>query len=516
MIVICLPVSLLPLLLLCAIGTAPTTKPSSSQPAADAAVGKLIRQLNDPDPQVREQATNALWSRGPSIEPALQRAAESGPPEAARRARSILRDFAYGLFPGTPQEIFEDLKLYRTGDLGQKQSAIFQLNSRGIPGLRVLLHLREEQHSPEVTLALNQLLDRRWHDVALLLLSEDKVEPALDVLAKAANSTPAAAQDYAALLAVTGKLAEKIDQLKGEALAAQNAALRLALARAAGDLPAARAAAEKIADPINLPYPRTLDSLLIEQGDWKDLAQRLEANGQGLDLSERFGYLSAYYRLADDQENFQKTAKKLADASPSDPHDYGLRAENLFLNGLPDMAEQLLLDHNDYLQVSNYLAARLELKKALELPELAGGNQGVKLLPVQARTAEALHFAGEIEKAKQILTDAAQENRIRNDLAAWASLIEAARQIGQPAMADEFCVTALSRAGDNDPLFLIFEKMRMGDGQQPMQWWRFLHRRMADQTVEANFHRLRQIARIPVNKQCLREELSSTWATAEV
>ena len=50
------------------------------------------------------------------------------------------------LFPGTPREIFEDLKLYRTGDLGQKQSAIFQLNSRGIPGLRVLLRLREEPH----------------------------------------------------------------------------------------------------------------------------------------------------------------------------------------------------------------------------------------------------------------------------------------------------------------------------------------------------------------------------------
>src|SRR6266404_598892 len=85
---------------------AQSTLPASSQPANDPTIGRLIGQLNDPDPDVREQATKALWSRGRSIAPQLRAAAGSGPPEVARRARSILRDFTYGLYPDTPREIF--------------------------------------------------------------------------------------------------------------------------------------------------------------------------------------------------------------------------------------------------------------------------------------------------------------------------------------------------------------------------------------------------------------------------
>src|SRR5579864_6179281 len=91
--------SLLLLLVCAATAGAQSSIPSSSQPAADPAVAHLVHQLNDPDPQVRERATNALWSRGPSVEPALRVAAEGGPPEVVRRAKSILRDFAFGLYP---------------------------------------------------------------------------------------------------------------------------------------------------------------------------------------------------------------------------------------------------------------------------------------------------------------------------------------------------------------------------------------------------------------------------------
>ena len=433
-----------------AVAGAQDTRPALTQPAIDSGVTQLIHQLNDADPQVREQATKALWSRGSSVEPALRLAAEDGPPEVVRRAKSILRDFTYGLYPDTPKEIFEDLKQYRAGDLGQKQSALWMLNSRGIPGLRVLLHLRDEERSPEMKLALDRVLDTRWRDVAVLLLTEDKVDQARQVIEKAlaaASTASAAGQDYAALLATTGKPSEKLDQLKNQPITAKDAVLRLALARAAGDLPGARSAAEKVKDVQPAPYPQTLDSVLIEQGDWPALARRLQAGAQGLEPPERLGYLCAYYRLTGDEENYQKTAEKLATLAEEAPQNYAFCAKDLFLNSLPEQAEAILLNHNDYLEASSFLAARLEVKKALELPDLARRNQPGKLLDVQARTAEALHFAGDIAKAKQLLEEASQENRLRNDLATWASLIEAAQQLGQAALAEEFCATALTRGG---------------------------------------------------------------------
>src|SRR4051795_13408500 len=94
---------------------ASTSQPSSqpsSQPVDDGKIAGLIEELNDPDPAIREQATKSLWSRGKSIAPALRIAAASGPPEVARRARSILRDFMYGLYPDTPKEIFNLLDQY--------------------------------------------------------------------------------------------------------------------------------------------------------------------------------------------------------------------------------------------------------------------------------------------------------------------------------------------------------------------------------------------------------------------
>src|SRR6185312_4723510 len=70
-------------------------QPASTQPAATA---DLIAQLGDPDPQIRERATRQLWARGQAVSPDLREAAAGGDPEIARRARSILRDFDYGLY----------------------------------------------------------------------------------------------------------------------------------------------------------------------------------------------------------------------------------------------------------------------------------------------------------------------------------------------------------------------------------------------------------------------------------
>src|SRR5579864_9519131 len=69
----------------------PATAPApTTQAAPDAQIDDAIAKLGDPDPQVREQAARALWSRGRAAEAALKQAAAGPDPEVARRAASIL------------------------------------------------------------------------------------------------------------------------------------------------------------------------------------------------------------------------------------------------------------------------------------------------------------------------------------------------------------------------------------------------------------------------------------------
>jgi tetratricopeptide (TPR) repeat protein len=479
----------------------------SSQPVDDPKISELISQLNDPDPGVREQATKSLWSRGRSITPKLREAAASGPPEVARRARSILRDFMYGLYPDTPKEIFNLLDQYRTGDLGQKQTAIWMLNSRGIAGLRVLLKLQDDERDEELKKMIARVLEPRAHDVAVMLIAEGETSAAeqnLESAAESASVTSIAAQDYAAFLATTGKLAARRQLLEAEPLTARNAVLRFSLARAAHDLPAAKAAAEKITDP------DYLDSILVEQGDWAELARRLE-KAPRMEPAERLGFLCTYYRLAGDEQNFRKTVELIIKRAQTAPQDYTFCSENLFLNSMPKEGEQVLLDHKDFLLASCYLGPRLELQKALELPELAQKGQPAEETKVRLRTVDALHFAGENEKARQALASAAGENRLRNDPAVWELLAESAMQMGRQDVADQYVVEILTKATNQDPLAHFFKKIHLDDGQAASQWWRFLrHERSAD-PVAQSFKDLRAL----YAKSVKPDELSKLSTAAE-
>jgi tetratricopeptide (TPR) repeat protein len=477
---------LAPCLLLCLCASAPSTSPST-----DPDVPALILQLNDPDPQLRENATKTLWSRGRLIEPQLRAAAQNGPPEVVRRARSILRDFAFGLYPDTPKDIFNLVAQYRDGDLGQKQTAIWMLNSHGMSGLRVLLRLHEQERAPELKTIYDQVLESRRHDVATLLVADGDLAAVRRMLEDAiTNQSPGARiaiQDYAALLSLTGKLPVRVDELKTDPLTPRNAALHLALARATGDLPSAKQAAQK------LPEPETLDAVLADQGDWPELARRMDLSIERLEPSERLGYLCAYYRLSGDEPNMRKTAQKLVDLADRSPQDHAFCAENLFLNGLPDEAESVLLSHHDYVAASNYLGSRLEFKKALELPELSRKDQPDKVLEIKAKTVESLHFTGRADQARQLLADTAAENQFRNDRYTWTSLIEAAQQLGDRGLADEYAAAALMRAQQHEPIATIFEKIQLGDGQDASLWWQFLRRQGKTEPPAQTLRRLREI-----------------------
>ena len=469
-------------------GEPPTATAHSAvtQPAVDASVSDAVRDLGDADPQVRERATKLLWSRGRAAESALQAAAVGDDPEVARRAKSILRDFAYGLYPDAPREVFALLDQYRRGDEPLKRTAIAGLGARGIPGLRVLLKLREEEPDARLRRAITSFLGPREHEVAALMLADGDAEGVEKMLEHAAGESANAAQDYAAMLLLNGKLAGVLAQAKAQPITAARAPLLVALARAAGDLPTARAAAERCDNP------GLFEAVLIEQGDWKGLAQRISST-RGLEPAEQDGYLCACYRLDGDQQAFQAAAQKLIAHGDAVPSDCWPCAKNLFLNDHAEDAILLLLKHNDYLRASTFLAPRLRFADAIELAKHAQEHQPGEVLKIKARTVGALQFIGETQKARELMAEVAAENRLNNDFTTWVYLIEDAQQLGLAEEANQYAAAALEKADPQALIAWMFEKMHLGDGSSAAQWWQLLRSRNAGQSVSNTLRELRSI-----------------------
>ena len=460
-------------------GVEPDSRPTPGDPS----IPSLIDRLADPDPGQRDRAAKALWSMGHPAEAALRTAADDPNPEIARRAKAILRDFTYGLYPDAPHEVFTLLDQYRKGDPQEKRAAVLGLSSAGIPGVRVLLRLREDERDPNWRLLISQVLTPREHEVSVLMLVQGQAADVEQMLEHSAFDSPVAAQDYAALLLFNGKLNQALTRMKGE-LTERSAPVVVALARAAGDLAAARTAAEKSGDP------DLLDSILLEQDDWAALARRLAGGAGKFQPAERLGYLCAYYRLAGDDRNARAFAEQIVQRAGGSPQDYGSCAENLFLNDRPDQAIAVLTQHNDFLALTNYLAARLQFREALDLPRQAAQGQAADGLQVRARTVGTLFFLGQNGQARNLASQVVAENHLRNDFDAWVSLAGSFREAQMRADADAIAAEALEKAARDTRLAPLFDKLQMGDDAAAVSWWQFFHQQYRDEPAAQNLKRL--------------------------
>jgi tetratricopeptide (TPR) repeat protein len=468
---------------------APAGAAASATTQTSESIAALIAGLGDPDPEAREHASKAVWALGRQAEPALQAAAKGRNPEIARRARAILRDFDYGLYPDAPHEVFVLLEEYRKGTPQEKRAAVMQLAGQGVPGLRVLLKLREDERDPNWKLMISQSLSPREHEVSVLMLANGQAAEVERMLERSAVDSPVAAQDYAALLYFKGTLKQTLATLKSQPITPENAVMRVALARAAGDAPAAREAAEKSGND------DLLDAVLVEQGDWKTLADRVTAEPRQLLPAERFAFQCAYARLSGDKKTADAAAEHLADRARMAPQDYPPVMEDLFLNDYPDAAMKVILQQHDYLLASEFLATRLQFKEALDLPRLAAQNQPAEALQVKARTVGTLYFLGETDEAQKMMDEVIAENSLRHDFGTWASLVEAAREAGLKDRADDIAARALATATQQEPVALVFDKLRLGsdNGATATRWWQFLARDAKEKPAAERLHRLRAI-----------------------
>jgi hypothetical protein len=163
------------------------------------------------------------------------------------------------------------------------------------------------------------------------------------------------------------------------------------LYRAKGDLPAARAAAEKSG------RADLLEEVLYQQGDWKALAKRPAAT-DGRRPVEALGYQAAYQRLAGDAEAFDRTVadlRKSVEGQAENDVEVWFAAKALFLNDRPADALAVLAKASRHADVRfEVLAAQGRYREAFEVADAVPADNLKKPL-VELLRARALYVLGE-------------------------------------------------------------------------------------------------------------------------
>jgi tetratricopeptide (TPR) repeat protein len=468
----------------------PATQPANATaaltPESQKKLTDAIDLLGSDDFKTREEAANTVWGFGEAAIPALKEAAQSDNPEIARRARSILGNFAFGIRPDTPRAVIEQLNLYRKGNDQERRQALGELTRLGPAGGRVLARIaRDEQDAELRQIALNgvTMLAR---PTAASMIRNGEWEMAGNILAMVAHQDEGPARDMAAFLLLHGGLDNEIARLRQPSNSPANANIQLRLAcllRAKGDLKGAITAANASDDKV------FADALRVEAGDYAGLAADIEAKGVSEGSIEEMGFIMAYHRLAGQTAEVDRWAKKIIEYGRANSANDTHRdcAEALFLNERPKEAMDLLVEVKDPLLAMEYVAARFEFKLTEELVEKTRDNQSGELPRVLAKSAPMLHHQGRTKEAIERLLAVSRGENGPVDAACWEELIEAAPLSGLSIdKVDEWLAQAMTTtARQNGLADRLFRRARYLDPTRAQVWWEILRdHRMAMTPLE--------------------------------
>lgn len=510
---------------------APTTPEATTRPAAattqatDAQINEAIDQLGSADFAAREKAAHFLWSIGERAVPFLKEAAGGDDPEVARRAKSVLDNFDFGVRPDTPRLVFDLLNQYRSAATDeQRVSAVRQLAGQDVAGARVLLRLERDEKDPDTHLAIVESLATAARPAAARLIAEHDDSTAAQLLRLVAPVNELTARDWAAYLLIHGGIDDEIKHLE-TAPKKENSPRELSVAarlvylyRARGDLGAARKAAEADDDPV------TAEAVLAEAGDWKTLAQTAAARGAATTALQEMGYITAYYRLAGNTAAADEWAAKIvaqADENLVERRDAGEArlndvAEALLLNDHVDDAMTVLRKQKDYGNLLEFLEPRLQAHEAPELLEKARASERSGLPRLIARATPALHFMGRYKEARAAIEEVATGVDGAIDFDTYLAMIEAARIIGEPReKVDAWCIAAMEMAKPHDAIDRLLERAGFARSDQAGEWWPAMRRQHPDEPKQQTFARLRALDRNELSAQDLKELTSATVRGAE-
>jgi hypothetical protein len=372
----------------------PAPKPTPAQ------IARWIKDLGDEDFHVREVASRRLRAAGEGAEEALEEAVAGGDIERVSRARKILDDLRWGLYPEVPPKVRDLIATYRTGGDADKVTALTRLLDVGPAGCRAVARVASAEERPEVRRAVFFSVA---HDrlLALPALLEAENFAALEALLELSRAGGArrARSDQAAYWLMrgqpAGQLARWERRVQRRAVDKEAAEMLAYLHRARGDRKAARRAAEKAG------RPDLLEALLFEAADWGALARRLELVGTP-DEAEQLGYRAAYARLAGDRKGLEEAVAALrkggGDKGKGRPRGALPYARALFFNDRPAEALALLAEEGRGVAFEARLA-RLEVGEAFALVARARKAEAPDLAALELRQARTLYELGEKDKA---------------------------------------------------------------------------------------------------------------------
>jgi tetratricopeptide (TPR) repeat protein len=380
--------------------------------ASPAEIARAIRDLGDNQFEVREKASTFLRSAGRDAEVALGEAANSTDAEVSRRSGEILEEFKWGIYPDTPKKLLPLIETYRSGDPEAKAESARKLAQEGRPGYAALGKIITAEPDEEQRKAVRSVIDQEVAASAGRFIAKGDhaaVDDLLDLGRLAGQD--ASARNYAAWQLLRDKLPARIEEFK--ALAAKEkepgpaTRVLVHLHRAKEDGVAAARAAEKLKDTV------LLQGILLESGAWKELAQAITRDGEGMfpQPVERLGFSLAFHRLAGDKVKTAQLVEELKKVSQEtgDPENIHLAIKGLFLNDRPADGMAMLRQADDLLpRLFEMLVTQGKYTEAFALVKKAEGRA---VNEMTIRHARALYFLTEADEAGKLL------DKIRDEVA---------------------------------------------------------------------------------------------------
>ncbi len=198
-----------------------------------------ISQLGATDYSTREQAYRALWRHGLAAESALKRAAKSQDGETRLRAKRLLRDFEYGILPGTDAETQRLIRDFRDG-VSEARGTAFQrlLQQQRIDILERLIRLESDPQFRRV-LIVQMFQDERIVD---RFIRRDRIEALIEAIGgdqseewkRSLTIQLMFAPNMLARLAETGSLDKLLQLIRDETDAQARQTMLVALFRTPG------------------------------------------------------------------------------------------------------------------------------------------------------------------------------------------------------------------------------------------------------------------------------------------
>lgn len=334
-----------------------TAAPEAAVPDA-AGVADAVTRLSDDSFTVRQAATRELWKLGEGILPQLKLAAEGDDPEAALRARELMRKIELGILPDSSPKIVDLVMRYDRGGLDERRKVMGEL--RMLRAWRQILKLYALEKDEDVL----AMLEMQVRGVAIEAARDCLAGETPDVAGAftylgMARPEPSELMAMATLHRANGTLEGEMQ--KAKALEGKQGHLwRYALHAAAGNLKEAANEAEQ--GGLDLAAAR-LELLAGDPLPWIKGVPAPPQTISALSLPHYREFASRHWQGKEIKPDLTRQLRRLARAGDEDERPKSIRL--LFLTGDHEEAEKVLIAR-DPSAAFYYLESAERIEEALK------------------------------------------------------------------------------------------------------------------------------------------------------